>query len=241
MGVVIFNGRSSKDIGLVVEHLPGYETPERDYEIVHVPGRNGDVVIDKGSYKNVKRQYQIAMLSMDERFPELSNRISEWLHSASGYARLEDTYEPEYYRMAMYSESGSFTNIVNHASRAKISFDCKPQRYLKSGDVVYKDPTCLQNPTVHTALPIITVKGTGEANIGFFSDDEEYYIWVQNINGSITINSELQDCYTGNTNRNADVMLGSYTFPKLEKGNTFITVNGSGVTSLEVTPKWWTI
>lgn len=46
MGVITFNGIASDKLGIQVEHPPGYETPKKDYEIVHVPGRNGDVYID---------------------------------------------------------------------------------------------------------------------------------------------------------------------------------------------------
>ena len=61
MGVITFNGIASDKLDIQVEHPPGYETPKKDYEIVHVPGRNGDVYIDKGSYQNVSRTYDIAM------------------------------------------------------------------------------------------------------------------------------------------------------------------------------------
>ena len=46
MGVIVFNGISSKDVGIEVETFPEYTIPEREYEAIHVPGRNGDVIID---------------------------------------------------------------------------------------------------------------------------------------------------------------------------------------------------
>ena len=50
MGVIIFNGIPSTNYGIHVEKPPVYATPERDYEVVHIPGRNGDLVIDNGSW-----------------------------------------------------------------------------------------------------------------------------------------------------------------------------------------------
>lgn len=134
MGIVIFDGRSSKNYGIQVEHPPGYQTPARDYEMVHIPGRNGDLLIDNGSYQNVSREYEIAVGSEDGDFTEMANRIAEWLHSAPGYARLEDSYEPGYYRMAACSEGITVENLEQHAGRAKAVFNCKPQRFLKSGE-----------------------------------------------------------------------------------------------------------
>lgn len=237
MGFIIFNGVSSKDYHIQVEHPPGYDTPERDYEVVHVPGRNGDVVIDKGSYQNVNRSYEIAIGSEERFFPEMANDISEWLHSASGYARLEDSYEPEYYRMAMYKEETEIENILFHAGRVTVKFNCKPQRYLKTGDRKIKitGKKTLKNPTRHPATPIITIYGTGEGllNVG------GYVVKVTDIKDQIIVNSEIMDCYNGTTNRNGDVVLGQ-GYPKLLKGQSEISFSG-GITSVEVIPKWWTL
>lgn len=237
MGFIIFNGISSKDYHIQVEHPPGYDTPERDYEVVHVPGRNGDVVIDKGSYQNKDRSYEIAIGSEDRFFPEMANDISEWLHSAVGYARLEDSYEPEYYRMAVYKEETEIENILFHAGRVTVKFNCKPQRFLKAGDMAVKFTSSgiLKNPTRQIALPIITVYGSnaGVLTIG------EYIVNISNIRDSVVINSEMQDAYNGLTNRNADIIL-TKGFPKLKKGETEISFSG-GITSVEVIPKWWTL
>ena len=149
MGVVLFNGVSSADYGIQVEHPPEYQTPARDYEVIHIPGRNGDLVIDSGSYQNVSRSYQIAIGDLEKDFTSMANAIAEWLNSASGYARLEDSYEPEYYRMAMFQDEITVENILQHAGRTTINFNCKPQRFLKSGEtsLLISAPTTLYNPT----------------------------------------------------------------------------------------------
>lgn len=237
MGIIMFNGVSSQDYHIQVEHPPGYDFPERDYEIVHVPGRNGDIVLDKGSYQNKDRSYEIAIGSEDRFFPEMANDISEWLHSAVGYARLEDSYEPEYYRMAMYKEENDIENILFHAGRATIKFNCKPQRFLKSGDISIKVSSgdVLKNPTRQEAAPIITVYGygTGLLNVG------GYVVNISSIATAVTINSEIQDCYNGAVNRNYTITLGN-GYPKLKKGENEISFSG-GITSVEVIPKWWTL
>jgi phage-related protein len=47
MGIITFNGKSSQDI-FVVEHPPEYGSAERNYDIISVPGRNGDLTMDRG-------------------------------------------------------------------------------------------------------------------------------------------------------------------------------------------------
>lgn len=238
MGIIIFNGIASTDFEIEVEHFPRYETPTHDYEVVHVPGRNGDIYIDKGTYANVSRDYDIAFATLkNDQYTMMANRISEWLHSASEYARLEDSYELEYYRLAVYEEATRLENILNHGGRATISFNCKPQRFLKSGDraIIFDEDGVLKNPTGFKSLPIITVKGDGEGNFSI----GDYTVTISDIGESITINSEIQDAYSGTTNRNLDISLSS-GFPKLEKGLNKISFSG-GITSMEVIPKWWTL
>lgn len=243
MGIVIFNNVSSADYGILVEHPPGYQIPQRDYETVHIPGRNGDLVIDMDSYQNVEREYQIAIGSLQEQFVTMANRISEWLNSANGYARLEDSYEPEYYRMALYQEQVNVENILFHAGRATINFNCKPQRFLKSGEetITIDSQTILRNPTNFKAAPIIKVYGTGTGNITIGN----YGVRIIEFTDHIIIDSTMMDIYTiGNGNQkvnaNGQVELSVDGYPRLLKGDNYIGFTGD-IVKLEVIPNWWTI
>lgn len=240
MGIIIFNSVSSRDYHIQVEHPPGYVTPERDYDSVHVPGRNGDVIFDRGSFQNVERTYEIAVGSLYYKYASMANGISEWLNSVSGYAKLEDSYEPEYYRLAAYQGPTDIENILNHAGRAKISFNCKPQRFLKSGDKTLTftsgSVSKIRNPTKFASLPIITVRGTGS---GTLTISTTYKITISSIGSYVTLNSEIQDAYRGTTNANS-LITAPNGFPKLSPGDNTISFSG-GITSVEVTPKWWTL
>lgn len=238
MGIVMFNGISSLDYGIQVEHPPEYQAPARDYEVIHVPGRNGDLVIDNGSYQNVNRSYQMAIGNPRKDYTSMANVISEWLHSASGYARLEDSYEPEYYRMAMFQDEISIENIMQHAGRLTVDFNCKPQRFLKSGEETIKivEPTTLYNPTNFSSLPCITVYGPA---VGGLLSIGQYTVAISVINGSIVLDSEIQDVYTGTVNRNAAVTLNK-SFPELVPGENNIAWSG-GIKYVEVIPRWWTL
>ena len=57
MGVITFNGVSSTSIGLVVERPPDYDVAERRYEVITIPGRNGDILMDDESFANSIRNY----------------------------------------------------------------------------------------------------------------------------------------------------------------------------------------
>lgn len=234
MGVIIFNNKSSADCRIQVAHPPGYAYPERDYTITHIPGRNGDIIQDNGCYKNVERTYEVSFDVPNEDFATYANAVSAWLHSTTGYARLEDSYEPDYYRMATYQESNIFESLYNQAGTATIVFECKPQRFLKTGDniIAIQNSLTIMNPTGFEAYPLFKVTGTsGVLTVNGNS------IMFSSINDFIMLDCELQDAYKENINKNSTI---SGTFPVLKPGSNTISWTG-GISSVTMKPRWWTI
>lgn len=237
MGVVTFNGITSKSIGIEVEVPPDYDIPERIYETLHVPGRNGDIIMDTGSYKNSSRVYQVCLGSDGGNFATLANKISGWLHSAPGYLKLEDSYTPDYFMLARYGESNSITNIYQQAARASLTFDRQPQRFLKIGDIPVTVTTskAFTNPTKFDSKPLIRVNGNGDGTITCGA----YTISITNLSGYMYIDSNLEDAFKEAMNMNRYVTVPN-GFPILKPGNTTISYTG-GIMGIVVTPRWWTI
>ena len=96
------------------------------------------------------------------------------LLSEPGYHRLEDSYHPEYYRLAVF-ESALDPDVKQRAlvGKVDIKFNCKPQLFLKSGEIeqTITNGGIIYNPTPYTASPVQRFK---------FPDSEK--------GGSITIN-----------------------------------------------------
>ena len=243
MGVIIFNDISCEDYGIVVEHYPEYQTPDHDYDVIHVPGRNGDIAIDQGSFQNVDRVYQIAVGSYERKYTEQVNAIAEWLHSPVGYAKLEDSYEPEYYRMAICTDGFEAENMSHKLARTTITFNCKPQRWLKVGSIAVENPMLMKNPTKFPASPIIMVYGSGILTFQNDLNDEIYTLTITDNSTGIVINCEVQDVYSAldmSVNCNNKVSLNGKGFPKLLSGDTSISATGD-ISKVEVIPKWWTV
>lgn len=238
MGVITFNGVSSDSLGIVVETPPNYEIPERDYEEVEVPGRNGPVLIDKGNFKNVDREYNIAIGQLNGDYAALSNKIATWLYGGYGYLRLEDSYEPLYYKMAKFVGPVNISNILQQAGRVTVTFNRKPQRFLKSGDTEQSFSTTgsITNPTGFPAKPLIVISGsgTGKLTIG-----GKYTVAISNMSSAITLDCEVEDAYNGTANLNALVTCAE-GFPILVGGANAVKIEG-GITGVRITPRWWTI
>ena len=243
MGIIKFNNKSTEDLGIIIQFIPTYSFPEKEYDTIHIPGKNGDLVVDKGSYKNVERTYSIAkVFKPGQDFVSVANSIVSWLQSAKGYARLEDSYEPEYYRMAMFKSNGELSNFYDAATALDITFECKPQRWLISGEkeLNIQNGDEIDNPTNYDASPIIKFTATPNENMTIKFDDIEVSIKDISESLELTIDCENMECYSNSTLYNSRITLINNKFPIL-KANTKTKITFSNVSNVKVTPRWWTL
>ena len=235
--MIIWAGTSNKDVGMVIEHYPSIVFPERDQTIQEVPGRNGNVVITNGSFKNYEQQYSAFLDSQAiGGLEQVMPKVMDWLLGHEGYQRLEDSYFPDFYRMAYYSGGSVFMNMFNDYGQGTLTFNCAPEKYYKSGEwqMTLSKGQVLLNPSSFAAFPLITVTGSGSGTLTFNSSS----ITISSIGTSVTIDVKQHRAYNGTTNRN-NTITGSYENLKLGKETT-ITWSG-GVTGVKIVPRWWTI
>lgn len=229
---IIFNGINSLDCGLYVSGDKTFNSAEKDYEKVSVPGRSGDLLFFNNRFKNVTLNYDAIVI---ENYRENAEKIRNWLLSANGYCRLEDTYHPDEYRMACFEGPIEFESYMLSAGTTQLTFDCKPQRWLKSGEVPIGMSTGntrnIFNPTSFASKPLIRIYGTGSLKIG----TGELKVLTAGSN-YIDIDCDLMDCFEGSTNRNANVLITSW--PTLSSGNNIVVMDNS-ITKIEITPRWW--
>lgn len=231
--MIMFNGKCSYETAnIIVQKYPERTIAKRKYEVISVPGRNGDLYFSQDAFENVVQEYDVYISAEQEKLPAMARKAAEWL-SVPGYHELWDSYEPEIFRLAYYAGSQNIENIFQRFGRMKLAFSCKPQRFLNSGKEaqVFSDTGALHNPTMCNASPELTVYGTGSGtvtvgNITFvLSEISEY----------IVVDSDLQDAYKGLLNQNAK-MTGE--FPVLHPGENIISWTGD-ITGVSIVPRWW--
>lgn len=227
----------SEDIGVYISGNGVYNAPERDYEMVSIPGKNGQLAIDHGRYENIEVTYPCFIwANTQQEFREKMRTIRAKLTSKLGYKRLEDTYHPDEYRMAIYKAGIEVDPVYyNRAGEFELTFDCKPQRFLKSGEnqVTVANNGTITNPTLFESLPIIETQGAGTLTINNST------ITITNT-GKTILDSEMMEAYmeeNGAIIPKNDSVSGE--FPKLQSGAN--TVSRTGITSVKITPRWWTL
>lgn len=232
IGKFEFNHILSSDFGIYISGSGTFNSPERDMESISIPGKNGDLIIDNKRFKNIRVTYPAFI---KEKFKDYTDVVRAWLLSDGSYHRLEDNYHPEEFRMARFAGPLDFdTRVLNRSGECSIEFDCKPQRFLKEGEIPIKivgDMTIF-NPTAFIALPKIRVYGTeGTLIVG------NICMQINDIDEYVDIDCETQNAMKETTNKNSHI---SNTFPQLNPGNNGIRFEGN-ITKLEIIPRWWTL
>lgn len=164
-----FNGISAADYGVYVTDVNVFNSAERAVEYITIPGRNGSFALDHGRFENITVVYDCALMQdTDVDFVTAISDFRNALASAKGYQRLEDDMNPDEYRMAVFSKGLEAPTLNQQTATFKVEFNCKPQRYLKSGEtaVSVSSGDTVTNPTPFDASPILEIDGTGAVDIG---------------------------------------------------------------------------
>ena len=168
MGIIkgfTFDGVNSLDYNIGITGSAVYNAPTRDVEMISIPGRDGEYALDHGRFNNIEITYPSGMGDNDQtNFAQRVSDLRNQLASRVGYKRLEDEYNPDEYRMAIY-KSGLEVSPVQYsrAGQFDIIFDCKPQRFLKSGETATSKArnSTITNPTLFDSHPLLQFNSNG--------------------------------------------------------------------------------
>lgn len=237
-----YAGTPSTNFGVYISGAGTFNAPERDIKTVAIPGRNGDLTIDNGRYKNIDVEYP-AFIAKD--YAENVLALRNHLLSYTGYQRLEDTYHPDEYRMARYKgdfEGGATPGMS--AGEFQIKFDCMPQRYLKSGEdwISVESGDTIYNPTMQRALPLIKIAGSpsGQATVVLQIGAVQITVSVP-LFATMYIDCAMQEAYRYNTSTsmNSNLTLDDGVFPYLDPGDNAISFTSTKTVTMQIQPRWW--
>lgn len=238
---LVFNGKSSLDFETWISGTGTFDSPERDVENISVPGRSGDLIVDNKRFLNVSVTYP-AFIVKD--FKANFDALKAFLLAEPGYHRLEDSYHPEHFRLAQFKGAiRPDMRALNRSGSFDLVFDCKPQRYLKSGEKQISlapgvnDPARIKNPTLYDAMPLLRIYGTGTLDIDGQS------ITITQADGYTDFDCDLMNAYkdTPAASRNQYVSTSTTESIVLKPGINNFILTASGITSVIVAPRWYTI
>ena len=229
-----WNGVRCTKHGIHVTEQPSIIRPSERVTFTNVPGRNGALTTLEGDDVYDDFILPISCTVSDiSRLPE----ICAWLKGA-GTLKLAARSGGFYY--ARLANQIELTRVLrNHENRVfTLNFRCKPFWYLDAVQDKNIQPAAdstsgyvtMNNPGNVFSEPIITVTGSGEITLIVGMTIVE----LSDVNSEITIDSVLQEAYSGITSMNSCM---SGDFPTLPPGNSTISWTGN-VTHLKVEPNW---
>ena len=236
---IFFGGQA---LPCMVEKFPVIRKAQRKHTVYNVPGRNGNIYVQQDAFENVITPYQIFCGNGDVQ-ADWSD-LAEILYQ-EGYQTLSDIDDPAHFRLAVFNGPVDAEYYWNQVGRTTLEFDCRPERFLLSGQTateypkvvdLYGNPVpfTINNPTAYTAKPLILVTITPGGSGVITANGETLTITAVPVSG-FYLDCENQDAYIGTTNLNGYI---SGTFPVLKPGaNTYV---GDGdVSKLTITPRFW--
>lgn len=230
MDVLTYNGKAFSEFNTYFDGSKAFGSPGKDYEFYEILGRNGSLSRYNHRFNDISLEFP-CFIRTD--FIRNFRNLLSYLNGVEGYQRLESSKEPNVFRKAVFEGAVEPTTTpFNHGGFFTITFRCRPQRWLKSGEIWVNAGTQIFNPTNQTARPIIRIYGTGSFMIG--SDTV-----TVNTAGTayIDLDCETMDAYEGAVNRNDCIETG-FEQIGLKPGNNGITTDG---VTLKIMPRWFEI
>ena len=218
----IFNDISSEDY-LTISKLPSIFKPEKDIQKIEVPGRDGFLTQDYGSYKGIIKSTECWIKDLSQ-----IDYICSWL---TGGGDVIFSNEPSKKYKATIINQIEFSKVAAEFRSLIIQFECQPFKYdIDNNVITLTEDGTIYNPGTANAKPIIKVLGNGAMNLTI----NNIVITLTNVVDYVTIDSELMDCYKDTLLKNND-MAGN--FPELVPGINTISWVGA-ITQIQIIPNW---
>lgn len=232
---------SNADVGVVLQGSLRVSAPEPDVETVSVPGRNGDLHIYKGSYKNRLGTFDAYVYRKDGVKHYLST-TQNWLLGGQGYRRISDSEDIDHYWLGRVVNGAEVAARMNRIAPFLVKLDLKPQHFLVSGEetIELTASGTVYNPTNFASQPLYIVKGSGDVTITVNGQSMKFtslgtYIYSDTIYFDTDSGAAYTPDATDTTANSRTTALANYD---LVGGMNTITIEGD-VTSLQIVPRWW--
>jgi phage-related protein len=227
MSHFILNGtiNSRTDLGLRITQPPTIPPAKRIIQSIDVDGREGSLTILKG-WEDVKFSVGVALVGTD-----IQARWREVLPQIMAASTISFSTDPSVFFNVKRVEAGGLERRLTRMWEFSLSFTCAPFRYLSDvATITLTANGTLANPGSVYSLPKIKVYGTGSRTLTINGKP----ITLNLLNGNLTVDSDLKECHFGSVAQNQN-MTGD--FPVFTVGTNIITL-GSGITRVEIEPRW---
>jgi phage-related protein len=248
------DGVDARNFGIYLQRPIEFSEAIPVVERQSIPGRNGDLIFETGSYEN--RTGTAHCFCLQKNVEKSIGAAGRFLMSKHGYRRLETSDDPDHFWLARIENSPAIAQRMRTLAPFEITFDCKPQRFLKSGEetvVLYPTEQDAGFGVTHTiynqhgfpAHPLIKIFAIRDGAAFQLTCRQPNSSTEDRVMGSvrggtldISIDCDTYNAYndSGNQNKNIESASG---FPVIRPGENVLRVFGPSIEKVEFTPRWW--
>lgn len=221
----IFNGKNSRDMGIIVNKMPAITRPEMKVEEIIVPGRSGSLYIKENkkfdTYKPFPYQLECTLIDNIN-----AREVFAWL---KGEGKLILSKEVDKFYNVLIKSKIDLEQVYKVCNEFSIEFQVQPFAYsVDEKELVLSSGTDLTIlSSTYYIKPYIKIVGNGDISL---SINDKTMIF-KNIDAYIELDCELEEAFKGNINCNDKVYSDDFLY--LEPGNNSINWLGN-VSSVEL-------
>jgi len=229
-----YKGISSKEMHLRVLNDVLFTSPTRDVDLIQVPGRDGDLVMDNGRYNSVIRSIPCRIEApANTNVEALVNRINNWLIDDGKFHPFTWENDADFKYLARVEGDVISQRVLSRFGKMAVDFRLHPIKYLKSTLTPRQitTGTSIFNQFGVEAKPMIRIVGSGDITLNIGGRP----LVLRRIGTGCIIDSETQTI----TDLQGRVTLfdSMYSpFPVLRPGNNQITFTRNDI-GVFVTPR----
>lgn len=228
-----FNGRKSTDLKIYIDSSYTINTATPNVSTVSVPGRAGTVLLDDSCPQSFTRTIPFYVREPPANQMKAVTEITTWLRrTVNVYHDLKFADDPDYtYRVAMTGDL-SFKREESDLT-GELTALFYPYKFLDEGlkELTVTNGQTLNNPGNFTALPLVTLTGSGTVTVTGKSSFK-----LTGVGGGAILDSETQSC-TNLTKQETIFGRMSGDFLTLPPGDNKITWDNSDFT-VKIVPRW---
>ena len=211
-------------LGFCIKERPSIPTPERVIETIDIPGRDGDLHVEKG-YKDI--DITVELNFMDDHLKDRIRVVKEILLDCDKIIFSDDQ---EFCYMVNFTKIGDIENEVDFYGSFEVTFNCKPFSYKLS---TFKFVSAIDSFRVdgYKSAPLFKITNS-QGDCYFILDNDNSKKIGVNIRASVVyVDCENITCRSDDGINLLEYMVGD--FIELDRGIHRITAYG-GMSKVEV-------
>lgn len=233
-----YNGRCNTSLYVLVKERPAIPSPEYDYDTVKIPGRDGELYMERKTVKDITIPISFTFACKPYRWQVVARSARKWLMGKEDRRLILEDNQDHYYKVKHVVVNQTERQVME-VGEFSADFICEGRQYLIEGDrpleLTYAnssggESTHIWNP-YEESMPIFIISGNGTFRLTVNGKTLE-----ADVAGQLTVDTQREVSYKADMSSANTSITCTYEDMALQPGdNTIVKSAGFG---LQILPKW---